>query len=73
MFDKYYVKSGDLNYLVTADNSFDACCKALKNLKKITKLDIEFSVNRRGFVSLPEEKYSSLLIAEAIGYKDEEG
>lgn len=72
MFDKYYIKSGDLQYLITARNSFDACCKALKSLSKVTKLDVEFSVNRRGFVSLPEETYSSLLIAEAIGYEDEE-
>tara|TARA_A100001201_G_scaffold136263_1_gene125139 strand:- start:19 stop:237 length:219 start_codon:yes stop_codon:yes gene_type:complete len=68
--DKYYVKSGDLRFVVLANNSFDASCKALKSLQKSKKdadLELMFNVNRRGFVSPPEESYDTMLIAEALG------
>ena len=66
MQDKYYVKSGDLRFVVLANNS----CKALKSLqqsKKDADLEFVFDVNRRGFVSPPEESYDTMLIAEALG------
>jgi len=70
MQDKYYVKSGDLRFIVVANNSFDASCKALKSLQKSKRdsyLEFVFNVNRRGFISPPEETYDTILIAEAVG------
>ena len=63
---KYYVTSGKLKIVVTADNVMEACYKALKRAKseEIT-LDKYFYVSERGFRSIEDyDKQNSITTDE---------
>jgi len=66
---KYYVQSGELRIIILAENSIDACCRAINSIKDTKEIGDTFDVNKTGFESPPDFAFETALVIEVAGWE----